>query len=66
MVGECCSSAEISFTHQKRMSRAGRAIRPSSIIRFNARAISSTLAQPLPSSLAENRSSCRCPVSTMA
>ena len=42
-----------SFTHQKRMSRRGRGIRPSLMSRLRARPISSMLAQPLPSSLAE-------------
>ena len=58
------SGALISSTHQKRMSRRGRGSRPSSIMRLSARAISSTLAHPLASSLAEKRSSCRCAVST--
>ena len=60
------SSDRFSFTHQKRMSRRGLGIFPSSIIFLNARASSSTLAHPLPSSLAENFSSCRWAVSMMS
>ena len=59
-----CSWLANSFTHQKRMSRRGRAILPSRIRRASARAISSMLAQPLPSSLAEV-GSWMCAVSTI-
>ena len=57
-------SARISSHHQNRIPRRGRGIFPSAISRVSARAISSTLATPDWSSLAENFSSWRCPVST--